>query len=237
MKLCIRSSGFCCVILAGFLSILGGPAQADGPLQGRVEEEGAVSPKSIKDDLQAKMDQLELQGGAQQNGLSGGVQGQGTNPLQGSASNPGAFNLNATGNQAMGDQELQIAWDRWRNTLTQTIQAGTLNKINIHNDVNFVWDQKRQMMVSRYPQGISAWYTCDVLPDRRIINVGLTQPSGFPSYDQAVMQSIMELQGNPILTYPPGSNRQIVTQQGSVRTAQETHFQNFQFGDIEHQRH
>lgn len=230
------------IFTCGFISAaLAVPVWAD-PLQGRVEETqpGAsrLNSGAMKDEMEAKLDQLELQGGAQGTGLNGGIQGGGFNPLHGTATaEPGPMNLSAANDPDGSDRELQIGWDRWRNTLTQAIQAGTVNKINVHNEINFVYDQARHMMVSRYPLGISAWYAFEVQTDRRIINIRLTQSSGYQAYDQAVLQSIVDLQGNPILIYPNGSKRQIVTQQGSVRTAPETHFQNFQFGDVERQRH
>jgi hypothetical protein len=196
------------------------------------------------------VEQIGLPGSAQETGLVGGVGGadwSGTpqqggmgqyqpNPLQGTASqNPMA--LNASNDPDAGDQELMIDWDVWRNNLMQAIQSGTLAKINVQNDVHFVWDPGRQMMVTRYPNGTSAWYTLAVLPDRRIINVRLTQTSRFPTYDQAVLQAINDLQGNNLLTYPRGSRRQIVSQEANVRTAGQSQSQNFQFGDVERQRY
>src|SRR4030095_6062341 len=192
--------------------------------------------------LEGKLEQNELQGGAQGTGLTGGVQGgapgaglmggvdgggwagnaqQGTldpmrpGPIQGGASqNPLA--LGVQNDPDAGDQELQVEWDLWRNTLMQAIQAGTVAKINVHNDINFVWDPNKQMMMSRYPNGISTWYSLDVLPDRRIVNIRLVSSSRYQGYDQAVLQSIAELQGNSILAYPNRSRRRIVTQQSCV---------------------
>jgi hypothetical protein len=158
-------------------------------------------------------------------------------PFQGSASQQAPMSLSAQNDPDASDQELQIDWDRWRNTLVQTIQMGTLTKINVHNDIHFVWDPRTQMMQSRYPNGVSAQYACDVLPNRRIINIRLMQSSRYPSFDQAVTQAINDLQGNRILVYPRGSRRQIVSQEASVITAAESQFQNFQFGDVERQRH
>lgn len=232
-----------------FSVLLATQAWAD-PLQGRVEQDqpGATKLKSgaeqgsLQDSLEAKLDQLEFSGGTQGMGLSGGTKGMGLsggaqsgplNPLQAGADASAPMKLGVENDP---DSELQIDWDRWRNTLTQAIQAGTINKINVHNDINFVLDPARQMMVSRYPQGISAQYSCDVLPDRRIINLRLMQSSGYPSYDQAVMQSIIDLMGNSILRYPKGSKRQIVNQQASVFTSANNQFQNFKFGDLERQR-
>ncbi len=225
-------------LLASTISL---PSYADGPLKGRIEDtqkaNGKLSGGALQDEMEAKLDQLELQGGTQSSNLNGGLQNQNSNPLQGATSSNGPMNLSASNDPDSTDQSLQIGWDRWRNTLTQAIQAGTNNKINVQNEANFVMDQRKQIMVSRFPQGISTWYSCDVLPNRQIVNIKLTQSSGFQAFDQAVFQSIIDLQGSSILPYPNGSKRQIVNQQGSVQTASVTKFQNFQFGDIERQRH
>ncbi|MBX9690128.1 MAG: energy transducer TonB [Candidatus Obscuribacterales bacterium] len=189
-------------------SFLEGRAQSNSPLQGNLDSYGRP--------------------------LQGNLDASGT-ALQGAADSNGPMNLSAV-NDPDG-QELQIDWDRWRNTLTQAIQAGTINKINVHNEANFVLDPQKNMMVSRYPLGISTWYSIDVLPNRQIINIKMTQSSGYPTYDQAVFQSIMDLQGSPILPYPQGSKRQIVNQTGSVQTAAQNHFQNFKFGDREKQQY
>lgn len=195
-----------------------------------------------------------LQGGVEQTAIPGGVQGTGltggaanwnaplngqqgrtdqSQPLQGAASGSNPMELNASNDPDASNQELSIEWDRWRNNLMQAIQAGTVAKINVQNDVHFVYDPRTQMMQSRYPNGTSTWYSCNVLPNRRIINIRLTQSSRFPSYDQAVFQAINELQGNPILQYPYGSRRQIVTQEASVSTAPQSSSANYRFNDVE----
>lgn len=226
------------------------PAWADETLKGRVEDTqnsgNRMQGGALQDELEAKLDQVELQGGAKGNGLQGSVQGnglqggvgsQGSGPMQGSVdANPTPINLSAVNDPDAAERELQIDWDRWRNTLTHAIQQGTIDNINVHNDVNFVLDPAKQMMVSRYPVGIYAQYSIDVLPDQKIINIRLLQSSGWPGYDQAVMQSIMNLQGAKLLRYPKGSKRQIVNQQASVRTQMDAQFQNFKFGDVETQR-
>lgn len=212
------------------------------PLQGSVEQTRREKRETSLKGGANSSEQPGLTGGAQ-SGPEGILQPSGPGaygtpngqPMQGYAGqNP--FPLSASGDPDEFDQQLQIDWDAWRNRLIQAIQMSTLAKINVHNDVNFVLDPRRRMMVSRYPLGLSAWYSCDVLPNGRIINIRLTQSSQFPSFDQALMQSIWELQGNSILVYPRGSRRQSVTQEASVRTAGETQTQNVQFGDVETQR-
>jgi len=157
-------------------------------------------------------------------------------PMQGNASGNNPLQANVFADPDAGNQGLDIAWDQWRNRLMQTIQANTVTRINVHDDVQFVWDPRTQMMQSRYPNGTSAWYSCSVLPNLRIVNIRITGSSRYPTYDQAVMQAINDLQGNPILQYPQGSRRQIVTQEASVRTAGESSSQNYQFNDVERQR-
>ena len=218
------------------------PASADETLKGRVEDTqnsgNRMQGGALQDELESKLDEVEkLMGGTKGNGLQGGVQTGTQPPLQGTLdTNPTPINLSAVNDPDASERELQIDWDRWRNTLTQAIQQGTINKINVHNEANFVFDPSKQMMVSRYPVGIFAQYSCDVLPDQKIINIRLMQSSGYPAYDKAVMQSIMDLQGARLLRYPRGSKRQLVNQQASVRTSLDGSFTNFKFGDVETQR-
>ena len=208
--------------------------------------------------LKGGIEQTAIPGGAQGNVMQGGAQGTGLtgsatdsniplNSQQGRAdqmpqqqlqgnSNYNPMELSANSDPDAGNQELEIEWDRWRNTLIQAIQMGTLAHINVQNEINFVWDQRSQMMQSRYPNGTSAWYYCNVLPNRRIININLTSHSRYPSYDQAVLQAINDLQGSRILKYPNGSRRQMVTQEAGVSTAAQTSSQTFHFGDVERQR-
>lgn len=230
------------------------PPQQMAPLQGSVEQTHKNRGTNLNGGIDANAQQ-PLTGGAQgypSGPLTGGAQGYpsgplqqmvpatdaypGQPPMQGFAGqNPYALNASADPDEA--DQELQVQWDIWRNNLIHAIQLGALARINVHNEQNFVFDPRKRMMVSRYPLGLSAWYACEVLPNGRIINIRLTQPSQFPSYDQAVLQAINDLQGNRILAYPAGSRRQIVSQEASVKTAGETQIQNTQFGDVETQRH
>lgn len=220
------------------------PAGWSEPLQGRVEQSGTTQ-------------QSELRGSAQQTVLPGSVQqtalpdtaSQWNTPLspqrgsldrqahmQGNVAGSNPMQGNVTADPDFGNQELDIAWDAWRNRLMQAIQANTLNRINVHDDVQFVWDPRTQMMQSRYPDGTAAWYSCSVLPNGRIVNIQITLSSRYPTYDQAVWQAINDLQGNFILQYPQGSRRQIVTQEGSVAKSAQTSTQRYQFGDVERQR-
>lgn len=217
------------------------------PLQGSVEQTQKGVEQNLQQGLEDRLNALELQGAAKNTSLNGSAQNGALNPMQGAQS--GAFNpmqagvagqggpLNGAAANDPDGAELQIDWDRWRNALTQAIQAGTINLINIHNDINFVFDPRKNMMVSRYPQGLAAMYTCDVLPNQQIVNARILQSSGNQNYDRAVFQAIMNLQGNNMLRYPRGSKRQIVTQQATVFTSADSRFQKFQFNDVETQRY
>lgn len=207
------------------------------PLKGGVDlnsVQGDVQDTTLNGDAQNTL----LEGGAgdwggQLNGQQGSMD-QSQN-LQGGASGNGPLTGGAS-EDPDDSPELSIEWDRWRNTLMQTIQSGVLANINVHNDVHFVWDPRTQMMQSRYPNGTSAWYAINVLPNRKIINIRLTQNSQFPTYDQAVFEAINRLQGNKILQYPRGSKRRIVAQEGNVSTSPQSSFTNYNFGDVERSR-
>lgn len=198
--------------------------------------------------LQGGIEQSEIKGGADDTILQGGAgdsnwqmdaqQGSrdGGRTLQGNTTDT-TLSGNASDDPDENNQELAIEWDRWRNTLIQAIQANTIKNINVHNNIHFVWDPRSQMMQSRYPNGTSVWYFLNVLPNRKIINVRLTQNSQFPSYDQAVIDAILALNGNKILAYPRGSKRQIVAQEANVSTAAQSSIQNFNFGDVERQQY
>ncbi len=222
--------------------------QDNSNTQQRKPLQGGVDLNAIQGDVQDNVlnggaqDTL-LQGGAGDSDWNGQLNGQQgsmdqSQPLQGGASDNGmSLSGSASDDPDGASQELSIEWDRWRNTLMQTIQAGALANINVHNDVHFVWAPRTQMMQSRYPNGTSAWYAINVLPNRKIVNIRLTQNSRYPSFDQAVLQAIDRLQGNKILQYPRGSKRRTVAQEGNISTSPQSSFQNYDFGDVEKQRY
>lgn len=233
------------LILAIFsVCLLAAPGRTE-PLQGRVEQgaEGRVEERAGDGTTNG------LAPGAQQTVLPGNVSGTGAPlypqqgsldrqqaPMQGNVAGSNPMQAYAAADPDFGSQELDIAWDAWRNRLMQAIQANTLRRINVHDNVQFVWDNRTQMMQSRYPDGTAAWYSCSVLPDGRIVNIRITLSSHYPTYDQALWQAINDLQGNVILQYPQGSRRQIVIQEGTVAKGAQSSTQTFQFGDIERQR-
>ena len=207
------------------------------PLQGGVEQRD----RGMLNGGVEQRDPRMLNGGAQDNGGWQGTAQQGMadqgRPLQAGAQGNGPLSANASNDPDAGNQELDIEWDRWHNALQHAIQSGVLAKINVHDNIQFVWDARTQMMQSRYPNGTTAWYSCNVSPNRKITNIRITQSSRYPTYDQALLQAINDLQGNKILRYPNGSRRQIATQEAAVGTAPENNFQNMHYGDVERQRY
>lgn len=200
------------------------------PLQGGIEQREV--------DLSGDADETILQGGAGDEGWQMDAQhgaADQSEPLRGGAGDT-TLSGGASDDPDAGNQELEIAWDEWRNRLLRAIQTNLIKTINVPDNVHFVWNPAMQMMQSRYPNGTSVWYSFSVLPNRKIIDIRLTQNSRFPSYDKAVIQSISALQGNKILVYPKGSKRRIVHQEANVSTSAESNFQNFNFGDVERQQ-
>ena len=190
-----------------------------------------------------------LQGNVRQDALPGGVEdsaanltpGQGkidptTGMLKGSASKEGAGL--EQGDPDEQDQELMIEWDRWRNRFLTAVQSGMEDRLNTDEESTLRWDPARQVMVSRsrYPLGISAWFSCRVTPRLEIVDLKLEHSSGYPGYDQAVLEAVRDLQGSSILRYPRGSKRRIVTQVAGIKTSATAQRQYFKFGDVERQR-
>jgi hypothetical protein len=195
----------------------------------------------------AQTDQSKLQGNVNGGGLSGEVEDEDGEMLPGKATldksgvlKGGASKDGNRGFQSMDpdadDQELMVEWDRWRNRLLSAIQTGMQEVINDPNESNLRWDERKQMMVPKFPLGTIAWFFCQVTPDRRILNAKITKASGFPGYDHAILESIKNLEGSSILRYPRGSKRTIVSQDGGIKTAETSERRYFKFGDVEHQR-
>lgn len=155
--------------------------------------------------------------------------------LKGSASKSDA-RLNLEDDPDAYDQELMIEWDRWRNRFLRAIQSGMQDTLNNSNDEYLRWDPRQQAMVSCFPLGTTAWFSCQVTPDRRIVKLKLVTSSGFPGYDQAVLEAIASLESSRILQYPRGSKRNIVTQVAGIKTADSSEYKYFKFGDVERQR-
>ena len=81
--------------------------------------------------------------------------------------------------------------------------------------------------------GTVAWFVCEVTKDRQIKRLRILNSSGYPDYDQAVVEAVQELQGSSLLKFPANSRRKAVLQGGAVERALEPQRQHFRFGDIE----
>ncbi len=161
-----------------------------------------------------------------------------TGMLHGTATKQGASlegDVEGVSDPDAADQELMIEWDRWRNRFLHAIQSGMQESLN-NPEQGLRWDPARQAMVNRFPLGTTAWFSCQVTPDRRISHIKLLHSSGYPAYDRAVLDAIDALQGSSILRYPTGSRRQVVVQTAGIKTAEQAEYRNFHFGDVERQR-
>lgn len=194
--------------------------KTSGHLEGQVKED-AMAGEAEDDDLQSQTGKMDPTKG----------------PLKGSASkvDPNLQAGVAEEDPDSDDRELMIEWDRWRNRLLHAIQSGMNENLNNASADDATWDQQQKVM-RRFPLGTTAWFSCQVTPDKQIIHIKLVRPSGYKSYDKAVLDAIDSLQGDKILVYPRGSRRQIVTQIAGIKTAEQTEWRNFHFGDVEHQR-
>lgn len=247
-------------LVALYLFCPTGPAWADEPLKGRVEETGiaptpevpakVIEPMPVpvvrprKTMQKARVDSAALEGRLENTQLDGRAEDAGAdlNAIEGKP-DPQTGRLKATvskddANLASqdpdaADQELMIEWDRWRNRFLHAIQSGMQEKLNDPSEANLRWDPRTRMMVSRFPLGTVAWFACQVTPDRRIVNAKIVHTSGFPGYDQAVLDAIHDLQGSSILRYPRGSRRKIVSQVAGIKTAETAEFRYHKFGDVE----
>lgn len=210
------------------------------PQQGRAESgEGFGAGKLDKLKGQAGKDALS--GKVEVNGVGQPLTGRldpRTGKLQGSASKTDS-ELSAGVEDAdpdAGDQELQVEWDRWRNRFLHAVQSGMQEAMNNPTEETVRWDANKQAMVSRFPMGTIAWFSCQITPDLRIHHIKLLHTSGYPAYDRAVLDAIDSLQGSSILHYPRGSKRMVVTQMAGIKTAEQSEYRNFHFGDVERQK-
>ncbi|HEY9717147.1 MAG TPA: hypothetical protein V6C69_06755 [Trichormus sp.] len=230
------------------------PVRADEPLKGGVDEEAPLEPSKVappkplepmlapvvpKKPLQGTVDKTDkgksLQGTADDDddNLSA-MQGKtdAKKPLQGTAAvddDP----LSKEDPDAE-DQELQVAWDKWRNKFLWSVQSSVQESLNNPDDSMLRWDPQKNVVMSRFPLGTVAWFTCQVTPDRHVSNFKLLRTSGFPNFDKAVQDAVYSLEGSTILKYPSRSRRKIVTQIAGIKTSDSGERQFFHFGDVEH---
>lgn len=218
------------------------------PLQGSVEEksepaEGTPLQGGAMDGGGAP----RLNGNAQDGGAVGGV------PLQPKidASTLLKGNASLTGGKAglqddpdREDKELMVEWDRWRNKFLRAVQLQVQAGVNHPDD----WEEEsrprvvvdpytgRPMVMPRFPMGTEAWFSCDVTNERKVKNLKIVKPSGFPAYDKAVLEGVRALEGTSMLEYPHGSHRLVVSETAGIRTAQTSEYQYHHFGDVERVR-
>jgi hypothetical protein len=131
------------------------------------------------------------------------------------------------------DQELMVAWDTWRNKFLWSIQSNMQEEMNNPDDANLRWDPEHQVLLAKFPLGISAWFSCQVSADRHITSYKLVRSSGYPNYDKAVAASVKSLEGSSILKFPARSRRQIVTQVAGIKTSETGERKYQHFGDVE----
>lgn len=158
-------------------------------------------------------------------------------PLNGAANNGGPLRGAATqADPDAGDQQLAVEWDRWRNRFLRAVQLQVQASVNNPDEDDFGrrrFDRFTGMPMPRFPLGTETWFDCEVDRDRRIVRVAITQPSGYPAYDRAVLEGIRALEGTTLLVFPRGSHRLSVRQEAGIRTATSSNFQYYNFGDVE----
>ena len=244
-------------LLSLFLTLLPFAAYGD-TLKGGIEEEGitpstqpgavAPMPMPVVPSLQGQTASTgapsSMTGAAQKDALNGRADQNGEGQfgaMQPKSDNSGVLKAGAQisdlsvegGDPDQQDQELQVEWDRWRNRLLYAIQSGVQDDLNNPNETMLRWDPQRQQVMMRFPMGTCAWFTCQVTPQRHIINIKLLHSSGFPNYDRAVINAVRDLDGSSILKYPSRSRRPIVTQVAGIKTADQGARPDFRFGDVE----
>jgi hypothetical protein len=156
--------------------------------------------------------------------------------LQGSASLNGTGGMPNQDDPDLGNDALSIAWDRWRNRLLRAVQMQVQASVNSPDSDEYVrprFDRFTGMPLPRFPLGTEAWFDCEVTNDNRIARCMITQSSGFPAYDRAVLNGIRALDGTSLLTFPQGSRRTSVRQEAGIRTATQSNFNYYHFGDVE----
>jgi hypothetical protein len=132
-----------------------------------------------------------------------------------------------------GDKELMIAWDRWRNRFLKAVLSSTSEMLNSDQARSFQINPDTHAMESKYPVGTVAWFVCEVTRDRELKRLRILNSSGFPEYDQTVLEAVQALQGSSLLKFPTGSRRKAVLQGGAVERAAQSQNQYFRFGDVE----
>jgi hypothetical protein len=237
--------------------IVSAPCAFAAPLQGGVEETGILPSEATKNEeimdmptpVLPSVPKKPLEGTIKQDALHGeadeddpNLQNQnaeadsdGRAPLRGQAQTD-QQPLDSD-DPDMDDQELQVAWDRWRNNLLYAIQSGVQEALNNPEDAMLRWDPVRKRVLMRFPLGTTSWFYCKVNSNRHIESLKIMEPSGFDGYDKAVLKAVRDLEGSSLLKFPKRSRRLFVTQSAGIKTSdQGGGRQDFRFGDVERYR-
>ncbi|MBS1991598.1 MAG: hypothetical protein JSS83_13830 [Cyanobacteria bacterium SZAS LIN-3] len=240
-----------------------GPAVADEPLKGNVEETGVAPPEPVFNPevpmavpvvkpkkLKARADDNTLKGEADDSGGGDlqGMRGQtdDSGPLRGSASQDGSAPLKATLTQDQlqsedpdaDDQMLSVEWDKWHNRLLWAIQSGVQEIVNSPENMVPHFDPQRGKVIlsPNIPLGTKATFWVKVSNDRRVLDARIVVSSGNQGYDKALLDAIYSLDGSGILRYPAGSKRRVVNEAASILTSDKGGREFFKFGDVEKYR-
>lgn len=249
MFLILALLSICWVIGCWILDVHAQTSGKREPIKGRVETQHLESGDSryqFETQSPSTDDADYLKGSAKQDSLQGRADDSGWQEepgvgeldkeigmLKGNARKNGA-NLQA-GDPDAEDQQLMIEWDRWRNRLLRAVQLGTIGIINNQGDDAYRWDAQRRVMRSKYPLGTEACFICQVTPTLKIQKLKILNSSGFPEFDNAVLQAVKDLEDTKILKFPDRSKRPFVSQAACIRTATSDNFQYHKFGDVERQ--
>ncbi len=96
-------------------------------------------------------------------------------------------------------ESMQLQWDLWHKRVAESIFMR--------------FDQKaKQAFANSPPISCQASYT--VTRDGRLVNVRLLRPSNDMGYNMMLLNVLNSMSGNPLLQFPPGSQRQFVCKTG-----------------------
>lgn len=233
-------------------------AFANEPLKGGVEETGILPSEATKNEeiidmptpVLPPVQKKPLEGTIKHDTLSGEANEDDPNlqegqalpdsddraPLKGQAETAGNQQLDSD-DPDMDDQELQVAWDRWRNNLLYAVQTGVQEALNNPEDEMLRWDPVRKKVLMRFPLKTTSWFYCKVNNNRHIESLKIMEGSGFDGYDKAVLKAVRDLEGSSILKFPKRSRRLFVTQSAGIQTSDSGGGRrDFKFGDVERYR-
>lgn len=202
--------------------------------QPHLKKETGQSDSLNNNNLQGTETQNQLNGDARQNSNYGG---QMEKPFSGPTTLRGAANyadLKTNKDPDVGDKELQIKWDLWRNRFLWQVQANMQRQSTNPNETMMHWDPTLQKVVAGFPVGLTSWFACEVTNQGQIIHLKILHSSGIPYFDKAVLRAVWAMQGTPILRFPSESRRTIVTMAAGVKSVSHVQpRQYYHFGDVE----